>query len=450
MDSLERTKKTKRKRRAEQGTYALIRTLPESDQVPLKRTLRKFTVFFFGIFAIIILAVGIAVPLVQQTSHTNSVNSTLTEILGRVIGLVEEDGESSADTEAVQGFPYFICSVDSSALDDGSIDSEEISWLYGESEYSSYVEEHYSVIFRVFSGDVTSSGNYMFMIREGNDGTIYLVGTDESDYQSSMRAGVITLEALLVLSFIALCILSAAIILRIFRPVVNTVIEQKKFVGDASHELKTPLAVIKADTELLMNSPGTTDSQKKWLVSIEKQANDMSNTIANLVELSSINSSFHIDKDEDVSALINECCLAIDAICFEKGIYYESHDIQAGIRVKCNADEVKKLVEELLNNAVKYSESKDGNPPYIAVSFHMVGLKAELAIENTGCTIDESEKERIFDRFYRTDTTRSGQAEGSGLGLYLCRSICEKNKFTISCEPEKGVKTTFRVVMPLD
>ena len=400
-------------------------------------------------------------PIVQYTSHNSTTESALSEILNRAIENDQGrgDGSLSEPQETGGGFPYFIWSVDMAALDEENMESAEtiewwkhgsFAWIYGEEEFGAIPREiDIDLINKVLRGDfVFFMGNYYFLAQqpEGAD-RVYMAGVDDTDFRISFRDGIISLETLLAIAFLSLCVLFSKGITRLFKPMVENLIEQNKFIGDASHELKTPLAVIRADTELLASSPETTDFQRTWLSSIDSQTRSMQTTIENLVELSSLNSSLHPTKDEDMSALINECCLALDAVCFERGISYDSSDIEPGIRVLCNSGQVKRLVEELLNNAAKYAT---GNPPEIKVHFHMGRTRAELRVENTGSTISPEEKERIFDRFYRTDATRAGETEGSGLGLFLCRSICEKNHFTITCEPELGVKTTFVVSMPLD
>ena len=422
-------------------------SLSYQDRKSLRRAkLSFFLTIIIGTF-LIVLTIGIAVPVTQSETHLKQVENTLKNAARAAENYRGDDLEIS-DEDGFNLNSYFACRVDNMDISDGSLQESDLIWELGNEEIYSLLLEDSGALRSVLNSaneESVTVGNYQFYCQASDDHTI-IVAADNSEFISAFTAGTITLEVLLVIGFLLISGISVSLTGIVFRPVVESMSAQRKFVGDASHELKTPLAVIKADTDLLLNGKDASDPELNWIRSIQEESDRMSETIQDLVTISSLESSFHLQKVEDMSRLINDVALSFDAICFEKGIYYTVRRVDPGVRVNCSSEDTRKLLEELFGNAVKYAE---GNPPTIDVSFELGKMSAVFTISNSGCTIKEEDKERVFDRFYRTAEMRASGRAGSGLGLSICKSICEKNKFKISCTSNLGRSTTFTVEMPL-
>ncbi len=405
-----------------------------------------FLIIMIGIVCIA-LAIGIAIPIVQSASHNTFVSRTIDEAL-RLADTIDEPNEYPESGNIENFNTFYIACIDSESFDGeaDSISDDAFLWEVGNEKLMEFVHASPAKVATAVETGWASSDSYGLKGKISKEGDILIAGIDNSEFNSYFVTSTIALEVLLLAAICIFALLTGWLARKIFEPVVESMIAQRKFVGDASHELKTPLAVIRADADILMSGKDHTDPEAKWIASIQAQADRMSTTIKDLVTISSLESSFHLHKVENMSQLIDDVSLSFDAVCFEKGVYYSVVRLDPGVRVECSAEDTRKLLEELFGNAVKYAE---GNPPRIEVSFELRKTCAVLSITNTGCTIAPEEKERVFDRFYRTASMRAQGKAGSGLGLSICRSICEKNKFKITCEPVMGDHTTFKVVMPL-
>lgn len=220
----------------------------------------------------------------------------------------------------------------------------------------------------------------------------------------------------------------------IIKPVEETFLKQKEFVADASHELKTPLAVIMASAEALEH-----DNDKKWLYNIQNESERINRLITNMLDLSKIenSSSFEIT---NLSKIVEKTALTVESLMFEHNIKLE-YNIDNDIEFKCNSDEIKQLVTILLDNAIKHS-SKNSK---IKVNLKKEKNNIVLNVINKGNPIPKGEEEKIFERFYRVDKSRNRNDDRYGLGLAIAKSITLKHNGNISAESKDGF-TTFKVV----
>ena len=245
----------------------------------------------------------------------------------------------------------------------------------------------------------------------------------------------VSLGAFLLLEL--LIVLLARLLTRwIAKPVAESFEKQKQFIADASHELKTPLAVIIASADALESNPEET----KWLENIKSESDRMSKLIADLLELAK--SEEGPAEEMTVGSLskpVEKATLTFEGLMFEKGIVLND-DIEDGIELKMNAYKIQQLMSILLDNAIKHS-APGGE---IAVT-----LKKDkdivLTVTNEGEGIPKGEEEKIFERFYRADESRNRNENRYGLGLAIARNICEAHGAQISAASENG-KTTFKVV----
>ena len=213
---------------------------------------------------------------------------------------------------------------------------------------------------------------------------------------------------------------------KIVAPVEDSYDKQKMFIANASHELKTPLAVIEANMEALEVEKGS----EEWKNNIETEITHANKLVLDLLQLArmdagSINS---IEPEQvDLNSLIKEH-VEIFKPKFSGKISFTKSEKSSYVLQK---QDYVQVLDILLDNATKYGDKK------IQVTLN----QNELIIANDGAIVDKKDQTKIFDRFYQTDKTK----EGSGLGLAIAKAICAQNKWQISCKSDD--KTTKFIVL---
>ena len=239
---------------------------------------------------------------------------------------------------------------------------------------------------------------------------------------------------------VLLSLLAWLLIRRMVRPVEDAFNRQKQFVSDASHELKTPLAVISANAEVLEQEIG----ENEYLGYIRSEVKRTDTLVRNLLTLA------RMDRSEakaemkrfDLSRALLDVTLPFESTVYEAGKTLET-DIPDGI--DCTGDEemIKQLAVILLSNALKYSD--DGGR--IRVALKARGKQREIRVFNTGGTISPEDQEHIFDRFWRADPAHGRETGGHGLGLAIARTIVEAHRGKITVESHEGEGTAFTVTL---
>ena len=222
----------------------------------------------------------------------------------------------------------------------------------------------------------------------------------------------------------------------IIKPAIDAFDAQKRFIADASHELKTPLAVIMASADALEKDK----KEKKWISNIQNESERMNNLIKSLLDLSKIESTTPVTEDIDLSKLVIKSTLVLESLMFEKNIELK-YDISENIIINANSEEIKQLVTILLDNAIKHSESNGK----ILVNLNEQKNNVVLEVKNKGKSIEKGQEEKIFERFYRVDESRNRNENRYGLGLAIAKTITNKYNGNISASSSNGY-TTFKVV----
>ncbi len=228
------------------------------------------------------------------------------------------------------------------------------------------------------------------------------------------------------------------------KPVAKAWEQQRRFVADASHELKTPLTVIITCAELL-KSPEHSEAEKaQFLDSIQTMSGQMRGLTEGLLTLARIDSGAKSKKAcrLDLSEIVCGEVMLFEPLCFEKGLRLRE-ETEQGIVVRGTEEELKRLVGILLDNAMKYS-IPGGE---VSVGLKKQGTHAHLWVENTGESISPEELKNIFKRFYRVDKARS-MNHSYGLGLSIAEGIVRAHRGRIWAESANGVNR-FNVVIPI-
>ena len=213
---------------------------------------------------------------------------------------------------------------------------------------------------------------------------------------------------------------------KMVEPVKESYDKQKMFIANASHELKTPLAIIQANMEAL----DVDKNSEKWKDNIECEINYANKLVLDLLQLAKM----------DAGSLGKNTPEMVDVgLEVEKRVGMFGPKFAGGITCKQTAEPIHKLLPKqdflqvldiLLDNATKYGEKK------IVVTLD----KSSVSVVNDGATIAQKDLGKVFDRFYQTDKSKGG----SGLGLAIAKALCEQNGWNIRCESTRG-KTRFTV-----
>lgn len=235
---------------------------------------------------------------------------------------------------------------------------------------------------------------------------------------------------------------------RSIAPVQEAFDKQKQFIADASHELKTPLAIIQTNADVMLASKEETiASQMKWLQYIKSETERMSKLTSDLLYLTRMEDAAGdtvIAASFPASDAAENVILTMEAIIFEKRISLD-YEIEPNVVVRGNAEQFKQVVMILLDNAVKYTNPQGS----IRIKLQKQHQDMVLSIANTGEGIAPEHWDRIFDRFYRTDPSRARAHGGYGLGLAIAKAIVEQHKGKISAKSVRNEWTTFYVHVPL-
>jgi len=257
--------------------------------------------------------------------------------------------------------------------------------------------------------------------------------------------------AIIILAMAALLIISIGLSTWVLRPVEQAWEQQRRFVADASHELKTPLAVISANTQILAKDSAIPQESMRWITSTADEATHMKNLVEELLELartdesSSGTAGVMQKEDIDFSSMVESAALEFDAIAFERGTSIDE-DIAQDIHVQGDPEWLERLCKILMDNACKYTE---GTHP-ITVSLAFESHRCVLKVNNYGNVIDAEDLPHLFDRFYRTDKARSRNSKtgGFGLGLAIAKGIATSHGGDITATSSSEHGTTFTVTLP--
>lgn len=203
------------------------------------------------------------------------------------------------------------------------------------------------------------------------------------------------------------------------KPVEKAWQQQKQFVSDASHELKTPLTVIMSNAELLETSE---PEQSQPLGNIQAASLQMRSLVEGLLELARADNG-QIRRSFErlcISQVAEESAMLLEAPLYERGRTLETR-IQPDIYLKGNAQYLKQVVDILLDNAGKY-----GVPGIVMLNLVQQGRTCLLSVSNPGEPIPDSQRERLFERFYRADAAR-GNTGSFGLGLSIAKSVVQEH-----------------------
>jgi heavy metal sensor kinase len=237
----------------------------------------------------------------------------------------------------------------------------------------------------------------------------------------------------------------------------------KQFSTDASHELKTPLTILKGEVEVALRKERGSHEYEQILKSNLEEINRMSQIVEDLLLLSKADSGeIRLNKEDmNLTEILNEVVAQVNVLAQSKNLHIETSNHHEEIHIFGDPLQIRELFLNLIENGIKYT--KEGGSIHIRLTKDAFlqdgtpsgGPKEEQAefvkiiFSDTGIGIAKEDQERIFDRFFRVDKARSREQGGSGLGLSICKWIVEAHRGEIKVESELGKGSSFVVKLPI-
>ncbi|MCI5845658.1 MAG: ATP-binding protein [Oscillospiraceae bacterium] len=288
------------------------------------------------------------------------------------------------------------------------------------------------------------------------DGRFDTLQFHEQDYQMGSIVAFIDcakdlsfLQQLMIVSIIIFILMESIVLLltmmltkRAMLPMQISFEKQKQFISDAGHELKTPLTIISANADILQDEIG----ENKWLDYIRMQTERMRVLVDEMMALTKMEYSNNLDTAErfNLSSAVETMALPFESQAFEQQKQFLI-TVQPDLYFHGNPEQIRRMIGILIDNAFKYS-AEHGE---IKVSLkEETGGRAVLEVYNTGKGVREDETEKIFERFYRSDSSRARATGGYGLGLSIAKSVAEAHKIKIEVNSVPDHWITFTLVFP--
>lgn len=285
-------------------------------------------------------------------------------------------------------------------------------------------------------------GNIAYLVMQKPIYGAIIVFTSAAAEMEQNRTLIITTVIIGAATVFLFFMLSIALSFWLIKPVKETFDKQKRFISDASHELKTPLAVISANTDVLEAELG----ENKWLGYIRSESMRMSELVNELLYLARLDDRSGkkmVMSKFNLTDVVLQTSLPFESRMFEEG---KTLEVDAQENINCDGDEsaIKHVLTILIDNAIKYSGEKD----VIKVGLKLHGGKKIISVYNTGIGIKKEKLDKVFERFYREDEARNSSSGGYGLGLSIAAEVVRKHHGSIKCESEYGKWVCFTVTLP--
>ena len=394
--------------------------------------IKKLRVKFVAILMLVVacllgVSFGLFYTLTRQNLRTQSI-SMMQAIAANPLEPVLPD----AQPQQVR-LPYFVLQMDKygmiTAINSGSFDLSDHAFLeriaqtaLAGSETTGEIPEYNLRFCRVTASGVQS--------------VIFADTTSERQTLRSLARTGAGIGAVSLLAFFGLALLLARWAIR---PVEAAWEQQKQFVADASHELKTPLTVILTNTELLQSGDFDEEHRRQFTDGIAAMARQMRALVESLLELARMESGRSLPDAAplDLSELTGDAALVFEAALYERGLTLETQ-IEQGITVMGDAQQLRQLVEIYLDNACKYASGGT-----VTVVLRRCGHAAcRLSVANEGEPLTDAQLRDVFKRFYRADAART-RTGSFGLGLSIAQAVAAAHHGRVWAESRDGVNAFF-------
>lgn len=390
---------------------------------------RKFVTTAVGSVAVVIAILAIALNFINFNKLEERIDTTLLDASRSqaLIKIFAEDGDDLVITKnsssATEYNGFSIAKVDNNGriikayrddsliADQDALQSKVIEAL-GKGKSSGFI------------------GSYRFLKVETDVGNLilFLNCQRELDSYESFVKNSVLISIGVIISVLVLIILVSK---RVIAPIQETYLKQKQFITGASHELKTPLAIISSNADVLEMMNG----DSKWTTNIHNQVDRLTSLVNSLVVFSRMEEKDTVERTNfDLTETLKSRIEDFDELAnFQKK--YIVTDIDENLNYYGEKDSIIQLMDILLENAIKYApEDSD-----ISVKLNKNRKHATLKVSNKA-NVKKGDLSKVFDRFYRLDESRNSSIKGYGIGLSMAQLIAEKHKETIQAyAPEDGI-----------
>ena len=409
----------------------------------LKKLKQKFILITVALLSVVFLAALIGISIFQMQRLTSDSYQLLEEMVGGPDDFHFRPRIDHASSESRQVMmPTFGVVVDqdgqiiSSYLDNVTISDDVLSSAI-----------RYALEAETEKGRIRSL-HLLFVKQQWRPDTIRIAFGDYQHTFSSIYTLIQTfllVGGLVLLAFWRISIFLANMALA---PVESAWNKQRQFLADASHELKTPLTVILTNLGILAASPEKTIAeQNRWIENSTTEALRMKELVEQMLFLAKSDTSQLpvVTERIDFSDLVMGSILTMESLAFERNLRFVD-EIAPDIRLTGNPAQLKQLLYILLDNACKYSFADNA----ITVRLWTEKKTVKLSVANYGAVIAESDLPKLFDRFYRADSSRVRETGGYGLGLAIAASIVATHHGQIDATSSSKSGTVFTVSLPAE
>lgn len=283
-------------------------------------------------------------------------------------------------------------------------------------------------------------GKYIYKVRKLGNSGINVTLMENEDIVFNIKFKIIFSVSIGIVSIIVVYILAKKVSKTIVKPVEETLEKQKQFISDASHELKTPLAVIEANSDVLEDKVG----KNKWITYIQNEVQSMNKLVNDLLLLAKIENVDNLKEYEkfDLSKEAEIIFSMFESMAYEKNVKL-NNNIEKSITINGRKEDIEHILSTLIDNAIKHTEEQNE----VIVELYKEKDKIIMQVKNMGEAIPEEEREKIFERFYRIDKSRNRNEKRYGLGLSIAKTTIQKYKGNIEVFYKDGF-TIFKVTIP--
>ena len=390
---------------------------------------KKFIATAVGSVAVVIAILAIALNFINFNKLEERIDTTLLDASRSqaLIKIFAEDGDDLVITKnsssATEYNGFSIAKVDNNG---------RIIKAYRDDSLIEDQDTLQSKVIEALEKGKTSGfiGSYRFLKVETNVGNLilFLNCQRELDSYESFVKNSVLISIGVILSVLVLIILISK---KVIAPIQETYLKQKQFITGASHELKTPLAIISSNADVLEMMNG----DSKWTTNIHNQVDRLTSLVNSLVVFSRMEEKDTVERTSfDLTETLKSRIEDFDELAnFQKK--YIATDIDENLNYYGEKDSIIQLMDILLENAIKYApEDSD-----ILVKLNKNRKYATLKVSNKA-NVEKGDLSKVFDRFYRLDESRNSAIKGYGIGLSMAQLIAEKHKETIQAyAPEDGV-----------
>lgn len=377
----------------------------------------KFSLFVSFITLITLLLIVGSISLGSYISTTSSLKTNISEV------------EQKINDDKYNPFrmsTYIYCEY---TLDPFTIKTKKTNSQGEQKNLEDSALSHYYLLMKENNKEYGFIHTFYYKLTDSYFVLIDSVMEKENMYNLITNASYISFSSFILISLFAIIFSK-----KVIKPYETLYRKEKMFITDISHELKTPLAIISANNEVLELS----NKDNEWIASNKKQIERMNKLILDMIDISKMEEIGKdiIKKEFNISDLLYENLDLYKSQIIKKNLKLES-DIKDDIKITLNEESIAKLIQIFLDNAIKYASS------YIKVELKGNKKDIELIFKNDSDNLDQEKIKHLFDRFYVVDKSRNKEKSGFGIGLSIAYLIINNNNGKIDTKLDKNNEISF-------